>query len=254
MDGSSNSCGSGAGLIITNSEGFLVEYALRFLFKVTNNQSEYEALLVGLKIAQELKIKNIKIFSDSQLIVGQVSGEYEARNPTMASYLHKVCDSITTFEQFDISHIPRKENARADTLSRLATSTEESLGRTFIEYLEAPSIEKVEEIQQITDEPSWKDSFIRYLSDGILPTKIPSEIWKFKRKASQFVLMDGQLYKKSYSFPLLKCLGPTDADYVLREIHEGICGNHSGGRSLVYKALRQSYYWLTMKQEAMEFV
>ena len=64
------------------------------------------------------------------------------------------------------------------------------------------------------------DPFVSYLSDGTLPIEIPSEIWRFKRKASQFVLMDKQLYKKSYAFPLLKCLGPTDADYVLREIHE----------------------------------
>lgn len=56
---------------------------------------------------------------------------------------------------------------------------------------------------------------------------------------------------KSLSFPLLKCLCLVDADYVLREIHEGIYINHIEGRSLTYKALRR-IYWLTMKEDAME--
>ena len=53
---------------------------------------------------------------------------------------------------------------------------------------------------------------------------------------------------------LLKCVEEEDADYILREIHEGVCGNHSGGRTLAYKALRQGYYWPTMKRDALQFV
>ena len=66
--------------------------------------------------------------------------------------------------------------------------------------------------------------------------------------------MDGQLYRRSYSYPFLKCVGPTEARLVLQEIHEGVCGNHVGGRALAYKALRQGYFWETMKEDASDFV
>ena len=68
IDGASNAQDSGASLILINFEEIMTEYALRFNFKASNNQAEYEALLVGLKIAKEYDIDNLKIFTDSQLI------------------------------------------------------------------------------------------------------------------------------------------------------------------------------------------
>ena len=60
---------------------------------------------------------------------------------------------------------------------------------------------------------------------------------KITRQASHYVLYDGKLYKRSFTFPLLKCLSLSESDYVLREVHEGICGNHLGGRALTYKII-----------------
>ena len=89
VDGASNFQGSGAGLIIAEPNGFVFEYALRFSFKATNNQAEYEALITGLKLAARLEVKNLKVFTDSQLVVGQTIREYEARDPTLAKYHEK---------------------------------------------------------------------------------------------------------------------------------------------------------------------
>ena len=86
IDGASNAQGSGVGFLLTNSEGVVTEYALRFNFKASNNQAEYEALLAGLRVVKELGIDSLRVFSDSQLIVGQVKGEFKARDPTMAKY------------------------------------------------------------------------------------------------------------------------------------------------------------------------
>ena len=74
IDGASNAQGSGAGLILTNFKGVVTEYVLRFNFKTSNNQAKYKALLVGLKIVKELEIDSLKVFTDSQLIAGQVKG------------------------------------------------------------------------------------------------------------------------------------------------------------------------------------
>ena len=99
-------------------------------------------------MARELSVDSLRAFSDSQLIVGQVKGEFEVRDPTMAKYLQKVKDLVARLRYFKISHIPRSENARADALSRLATSAFDSLGRTFVENLEQSSIDQAEEILQ----------------------------------------------------------------------------------------------------------
>ena len=72
-------------------------------------------------------------------------------------------------------------------------------------------------------------------------------------KATRYVLYDDKLYKRGYSIPLLKCVPPFEAEYIMREIHEGICGNHVERQSLAFKTLRHGYYWSTMKADCMEF-
>ena len=67
-------------------------------------------------------------------------------------------------------------------------------------------------------------------------------------------MISDHLYKKSFSLLLLKCLGPTDADYALREVYEGICENHLEGKSLAYKVLRRGYYWPTIKKDTVELI
>ena len=117
VDGASNSQESSACLIIAGPDGFVFEYALRFSFKATNNQAEYEALITGPKLATHLEAKNLKVLIDSQLVVGQTTEEYEAWDPTLAKYLEKVKTLQTLFPRFSIAHVPRTKNARADALS-----------------------------------------------------------------------------------------------------------------------------------------
>ena len=241
IDGASNTQGSGAGLILTNFEGIVIEYGLRFNFKISNNQAEYETLLAGLKIAKELEIYSLKVFTDSQLITGQVKGEFEARDSIMMKYLQKMKDFTASLKYFKIFHIFRSENAWADILSQLATIAFNSLGRTFVECLKQSSIDKVEKILQLTIKPNWMDSIVQYLTDGILLVD-SSEAKRLRWMASQYVVMNDYLYKRSFSLSLLKCLGPTNTDYALREVHEGICENQLEGKSLAYKVLRQEYY------------
>ena len=87
VDGASNEEGSGAGLVLKSPEGVIAEYALRFSFKTSNNQAEYEALITGLRIAKDLKVDKLKAHSDSQLVVGQTRGEIEAKDPVIEKYL-----------------------------------------------------------------------------------------------------------------------------------------------------------------------
>ena len=82
VDGSSNKIGSGAGVIIESNLGTQLELSLKFGFSASNNQAEYEALLAGLKLAREVGAQKLNIYSDSQVITSQITGNYQAKDPT----------------------------------------------------------------------------------------------------------------------------------------------------------------------------
>ena len=102
--------------------------------------------------------------------------------------------------------------------------------------------------------PSWMDPLILFLKEDILPEK-KSEADKIRRKASQFWLFeDLKLYKRSFSGPYLLCVHPDATELIIKELHKGICGSHTGGRSLSYRAITQGYWWPNMQKEAHEYV
>ncbi|MCI37001.1 hypothetical protein A2U01_0058225, partial [Trifolium medium] len=90
-----------------------------------------------------------------------------------------------------------------------------------------------------------------YLAHETLPTD-QKDASIIRRRACAYVILDGKLYRRVFSIPLLKCVDEDTVDYILREIHEGINAQHMGGRSLARKALRASYYWPTMQQDAKD--
>ena len=83
IDGAANYRGLGVGLVLTSPEGITIEKSLRLGFSTTNNEVEYEALLVGMIMVQKLEGKAVEAFSDSRPVVGQVQGKLEARDPGM---------------------------------------------------------------------------------------------------------------------------------------------------------------------------
>ena len=92
-------------------------------------------------------------------------------------------------------------------------------------------------VHQIKVGPSWMDSIVLFLKEDILPED-KSEADKVRRKAPQFWLSENQkLYKRSFSGPYLLCIHPEAVEFILEELHEGICGSHTGGRSLSHKTL-----------------
>ena len=91
---------------------------------------------------------------------------------------------------------------------------------------------------ELEQEPSWMDLIFAYLKTGESP-KNKTKARIMRMKAAHNVIYDYKLYKRGYSMPLLKCVIPSKKNYVMREIHKGICGNHAGGQSIAFKALRQ---------------
>jgi len=122
VDGSSNSKGSGARVIIENNKGIVVEISLGLSFHVTNNTSEYEAFLAGLRIAHDLGAKKVKIFNDFKLVASQVTGEYQVREEHLQEYVQLVLEKMKEFETVEVTHVPREQNTRANILSKLAST------------------------------------------------------------------------------------------------------------------------------------
>ncbi|XP_076924990.1 uncharacterized protein LOC143587638 [Bidens hawaiensis] len=110
MDGASSEEGSGVGLKLINPDGQEFTYAIKMNFKSTNNEAEYEAFLAGLRIAKKSVVKFFEAWVDSMLIASQVSGTYEAKNDTMASYLSQAKDLMQQFTSYIVVHIKRSEN------------------------------------------------------------------------------------------------------------------------------------------------
>ncbi|GKF97441.1 reverse transcriptase domain-containing protein, partial [Tanacetum coccineum] len=125
-DESSCTDGSGAGLILTIPEGMEFTYALRFRFDATNNELENEALIAGLKIAEQMGVKNLQANVDSRLVANQVNGTYVAKEADMIRYLEKVRTLTRSFKAFSIRQVPRSENKKANTLSKISLICEKS--------------------------------------------------------------------------------------------------------------------------------
>ncbi|XP_056697559.1 uncharacterized protein [Spinacia oleracea] len=90
--------------------------------KASDNEAEYEALICGIQMSKAAGAADVLVLSNSQLIVSQVKGEYEAKDDAMIKYLEKVRQEVQQLSKFEIQHIPRSENNKADALSKLASS------------------------------------------------------------------------------------------------------------------------------------
>ena len=156
VDGASNQKGAWVGLVLTSSEMVIIEKSLRLDFPATNNEAEYEALLEGMAMVQRMGGKSIKLLSDSRLVIGQVNGEFEAKDERMRGYLSQVKIMQTKFESFSLLHVPRSGNTHADSLATLATSSAQNLPRIIlVEDLHRPSTTvNVVQINQVRTRPS----------------------------------------------------------------------------------------------------
>nr|GEU31040.1 reverse transcriptase domain-containing protein [Tanacetum cinerariifolium] len=194
-------------------------YALRLLFTASNNEDEYEALVAGLRIAARMGVRNVQVSVDFKLVANQVLGTYVAKEDNMIKYLEIVKGLVSGFTTFSISQVPRSKNKKAYALSKIASTSFAHLSKhVLVEVLENKSI-KEKEVATVIEE------------DGAT--------WMTQR---------------SFLTPWLRCMGPLQAEYVMRETHEGSCSMQAGPHSVVAKAIRLGYYRPTMHKDARDMI
>jgi len=154
----------------------LIEQALQLAFKATNNQAEYEVILADLSLAHDLGACEVTCKSDSQLVVRQVRGELEVREPLLQRYDHTISNSIAKFDKVTIEHIPREDKERADALSRLVSTKKQSHHRSVIQvHLKQPSVGKAECLA-ITEVDTWMSPIIQYLEHGTVNQALKKQL------------------------------------------------------------------------------
>ncbi|RDY09374.1 Gypsy retrotransposon integrase-like protein 1, partial [Mucuna pruriens] len=234
VDRASNQAGSGVGVILEGLNGVLIEQSLHFELKANNNQAEYEALLAEIRLAKELEAKVLTAKSDSKLMTRQVNGEYQARDPQLVKYLDRTIKLAAAFEKFTLHH---KRGVQKSIIHK-------SIGRPTTKELEVGCIE---------ERTTWMSPLMAYLRDEIKPEDLV-KVKKLIKEAARYIIIGGELHRKGFSFPLLRCIEGEEARYVIKEVHEGLCGSHIEGQALVSKIAMASYYWPTLKGDCMDYV
>ncbi|XP_074374448.1 uncharacterized protein LOC141714851 [Apium graveolens] len=141
VNGAVNNSGAGAGIILVIPEGHHLMSAIQFKFYVTNNDAEYEALINGLKIALEVGVVNMITRIDSELVVNQVNGGFQARGPRTELYMRCVQHLLRKFGSAKLEGVPREENNNVDVLAKIGSQMDSvTLGQIPLGIQEIPSI------------------------------------------------------------------------------------------------------------------
>ncbi|GJR67659.1 reverse transcriptase domain-containing protein [Tanacetum coccineum] len=197
MDGSSCREGLGSRLVLTNQEGIEFTYALRFEFEVSNNEAEYEALVAGLHIAEQMGVENLEVKVDSRLVANQINESYVAKEQSMIQNLEKAKTLISGFKKLSIKQVSGSENKKADALSKIASTSFTHLTKqVLVEVLKEKSIEEREILAVVEEEGyCWMTSLLEYLTDSTLPAET-KKARTIKIKSRQCALINGVLYHK----------------------------------------------------------
>jgi hypothetical protein len=174
----------------------------------------------------------------------------------MKLYFSRVQDMQTSLKKFSIVKIPREQNEEANLLAQIGSSTTKDSERKAevpIQTLAQPTIAKNTTILTLEVIPLWAKELVGYLQKDILLSDKKATI-KLKARAAQFTLINSTLYKRGFMLPLLKCVSQKEGNYILREINEGVCGNHSGSRVLAHKDIRAGFYWPNMSRDSIQLV
>ncbi|XP_058211474.1 uncharacterized protein LOC131323643 [Rhododendron vialii] len=171
VDGASNVHGAGAGIVLVSPSGTVHESVVSIGYTATNNEAEYEALIAGLQLALRLDADSVHIFCDSQLIMGHLKDDYQAKDQRMNAYVSHVLALFGRFRRVEVEWIAREHNAHADALAGLASVYKTSGSRTItFDEVAKPSFEQpCEQVMAISLGQSQLDPVIDYLKNQVLP-------------------------------------------------------------------------------------
>ncbi|XP_019150177.1 PREDICTED: uncharacterized protein LOC109146984 [Ipomoea nil] len=266
FDGAAHKEGAGAGVVFVTPEGDVLPYSFTLTERCSNNVAEYQALILGLEIAADMKQLRINIYGDSKLIINQVLGVYEVKKPELIPYNSYAKTLLHWLGDATMEHIPRKHNKQADALAALASTIshpiDEARLRVCQKWVVSPIFEDDGSLDDIVELPTasvyevdkedWRQSLIDYLVDGKLPQD-PRRRVDVRRRAPRFIYFKDALYRRSFDGVFLRCLGEEEALQAMEEAHSGVCGAHQSGPKLHFHIKKMGYYWPTMVKDCIDY-
>ncbi|XP_058758624.1 uncharacterized protein LOC131631870 [Vicia villosa] len=261
FDGASNELGHGIGAVITSPTSFHIPFTARICFDCNNNVAEYEACIFGIQVAINLRIKILKVYGDSALVICQVNGDWETRHENLIPYRDYILELIPFFDKITFNYIPREEKQLEDALATLSSLLKVSWTN------DAPriTIERLDEIahyettysyaiDEADDEKPWFYDIKRYVESQEYSKDVSVTDKKTLRKlATKFFLSGRVLYKRNYDSMLLRCVDRHEVVKIIAETYEKAFGKHSSGHPMVKKILRAGYYWSTMDSNCCDY-
>jgi hypothetical protein len=184
-----------------------------------------------------------------------------------------------TFDGCEVSHISRASNEEADTLENIESQCLPIPPRDFWEEIVERSIQGTKpsglkkqksqstagsgaETAEVDDGPepgevmmvevTWMQPYLAYMTNKKLPEDIV-EARRIIRRSKAFIVVKGELYKKSISRVLQRCVTPQEGHAILHDIHVRVCGHHASSRAIAAKAFRAGFYWLTTVEDAKRY-
>ena len=154
--------------------------------------------MVGLDLALTLAAAKLKICNDSQLVIGKVQREYEAKDECMARYLTLVQVGLEKLSEWAVDRVPRTENLKVDTLAEIAVTLPVNEAILLPIYLQTTSSIVVASICSTSEtDTNWIHEIVKYLWTGKLfgEEKQAHKIWV---QAARFTLIGDNLYRRSF--------------------------------------------------------
>jgi ribonuclease HI len=224
-DGTWCHAGAGTTAVITSLAGVKHRYAARLSFalesdRCTNNVAEYEAVILGLRKLRALGVTTCIIRIDSKVVAGQVKKDYVAKDPALMQYFAAVRSLERQFKGFTLQHVDRAKNEEADALAKAAARGEALPSDVFYHVIGMPAVRSPEGLQITNDTEGhrivnlimtkdWWAPITLFLQGYYHPSDI-NEAKRLKHQSRDFALIEGQLYKKGVSQPMLKCVTETE--------------------------------------------
>ncbi|XP_058750167.1 uncharacterized protein LOC131623180 [Vicia villosa] len=180
FDGDVNTYGRGIGAIIVMPQGSHIPFTARLMFDCTNNMAEYEACIMGLEKAIDLRIKILDVYGDLSLVVNQIKGEWETHHPGLIPYKDYARRLLTFFNKAEFYHIPREENQMANALGTLASMYQvkfpNEAPQITIMRLDRPA--HVFVVEEVKDNKPWFYDIILFLQKQEYPPRASTKTGK----------------------------------------------------------------------------
>ncbi|RDY02622.1 hypothetical protein CR513_13892, partial [Mucuna pruriens] len=198
-----------------------------------------------MRLAKELEAKVLTAKSDSKLITGQVRGILGQGSPIgkVLRQNHQASDNLREVYPPPCTQGAKREG-RLIKRGVQKSIIHESIGQLTI---------KEPEVGCVKERTTCMSPLMAYLRDEIKPEH-PVKAKKLIKEEARYIIIGRELYKRGFSFPLLRCIEGEEARYVIKEVHEGLCGSHIEGQALVSKIAKAGYYWSTLKGDYMDYV